>query len=182
MAAIFTLLRVTAAAAIRHWRRVALAAGLVVLIALTLHWLPARQVRLHQRHLLTAVENRDWKRVREFLASDYRDRWNPSRDALLAQLPAVFQDFLACGILTNEGIFNRDGVDLVLSVHVHVVGSGGPIAQYLIQQSDALTQPFAFTWRRRSWLPWEWELVSVDQPELELPAGVNEGASELLKR
>lgn len=162
-------LELIAAALHLHARKLLLAAAVVFLGLLILHWLPARQVRLHQRHFLTAVENRDWKRVREFLAADYRDRWNPDRSALLAQLPAAFQDFLACGIPADEGTLGRDGTALVLSTRLRVVGSGGPIAQYLMQQSETLSQPFAFTWKREGWMPWSWRLASVDQPELEAP-------------
>jgi len=33
---------------------------------------------------------------------------------------------------------------------------------------NALREPFVMEWRRRG-KPWEWELKSVTQPELELP-------------
>jgi len=31
-----------------------------------------------------------------------------------------------------------------------------------------LKEPFSFTWRQVSWKPWDWKLVRVDQPELEI--------------
>jgi hypothetical protein len=50
------------------------------------------------------------------------------------------------------------------------VGSGGPIAQFVMQESENLTAPFSFKWRKESWMPWDWALVEVTQPQADLPA------------
>ncbi|HEY8902438.1 MAG TPA: hypothetical protein VIM48_01945, partial [Chthoniobacterales bacterium] len=65
------------------------------------HWSPGRQVELHQKHLNEAVGDRNWKRVGNFLAADYRDRWGQNRTMILARLPQAFTDFLACGVLED---------------------------------------------------------------------------------
>jgi hypothetical protein len=48
-------------------------------------------------------------------------------------------------------------------------GRGGPFADMAMGRLDELKQPFSFTWRQRSWKPWDWKLVRIDQPELEVP-------------
>ena len=158
------------------WRRIV--PGLVAIAGLTavLHWSPGRQVRLHQRHFLAAVENRDWKKTGPFIASNYRDQWGQDRPLVLRRLPEIFGDFVVLGVLSeNPSVSWADGNGIVTS-HIRVVGRGGPIAQAIIARSAELTQPFAMEWRRQSWRPWDWQLVAVKQPELEPPAHFDAGA------
>lgn len=148
-------------------RRILIAAPLVLGLLLALHWRPGRQVRLHQEHFLRAVEDRNWAKVGDFVAPDYRDHWQQDRKQLLENLPPVFGDFLACGILERDVTLAwKDGAGMIAS-RLEVVGSGGPIAQAVIDRTAGLKQPFALIWRRQSWKPWTWKLVSAGQPELD---------------
>ena len=144
--------------------------ALIATHLLTLHWLPGRQVRLHQEHLLRSVEDRNWKKVNAFVSTDYRDRWGQTKQVVLTRLPQVFGNFLACGVQGTPISQTWSGGACVIQSRIHIVGSGGPIAQFVIQQSESLREPFVFKWRRQSWKPWDWALVEVDQPELEIPA------------
>lgn len=158
------------------WRlRAALIGAVLAVLLLALHWRPSRQVRLHQDHLLGAVQDRKWKSVGEFFAEDYKDRWGQTKPDALSALPQAFGDFLACGVISeNARITWQEGAPTV-HANIRIVGSGGPIAQFVMQQSRALTEPFSFRWRRGSWRPWDWKLVAVDQPQFEVPAEVNFG-------
>lgn len=150
-------------------KRLPVIAGIVAIaavVALCWHWMPARQVRLHQRDFLRAIEDRDWPRVSGFIAPDFQDAWGHNRETVMSTLPDAFRDFLACGLLAEETAIGRENRNLILFEKIRVVGSGGPIAQYMMSESERLTQPFAFSWRQASWKPWHWELVSVAQPEL----------------
>ncbi|HEY1583637.1 MAG TPA: hypothetical protein VGF73_11125 [Chthoniobacterales bacterium] len=40
----------------------------------------------------------------------------------------------------------------------------------IIEWVNSLTTPFELRWRRESWKPWDWKLVEVRNPGLELPA------------
>lgn len=159
----------------RLLRRAILGAALVAVLLAGLHWRPSRQVRLHQRDLLRAVEDRKWPTVGEFFAPDYRDRWGQTKPQILERLPQIFADFLALGVLAENETFSRQDGAPVIREHLRLVGSGGPIAQFVIQESAHLTAPFSFKWRRESWKPWDWALVEVDQPQLEAPANVDPG-------
>jgi hypothetical protein len=144
---------------------------LIAALALAFHWRPTRQVRLHQEHFLTAIEDRHWKQAAPFLSADYHDRWGQTKSVVLLRLSQVFGTFLACGLQETAVSAARanDGA-LVLTSRVRIVGSGGPIAQMVMQQSESLHAPFTFKWKHESWKPWDWALVEVDQPELEIPA------------
>jgi hypothetical protein len=146
--------------------------AVAVAAVLVWHWLPARQVQLHQRNFEAAVENRDWKRFELFLAPDYADRWGNNRTVLLARLPPAFQDFLALGIQDENATLARDGLSLVWSARPKLTGSGGPIAQAIMNHVAELHEPFSFTWKRQSWKPWDWKLVCIAQPELEFPPDI----------
>jgi hypothetical protein len=150
-------------------RRLLIAAVLLLLLWLVLLWRPSKQVRLHQKHLLEAVQERKWKTVEGLVSTDYKDRWGHTKPILMQRLPQVFGDFLACGVIAeNESISWTDGVPVITS-RIRIVGSGGPIARYAIQESTNLTQPFSFRWRHESWWPWDWKLTAVDQPEIRIP-------------
>jgi len=41
------------------------------------------------------------------------------------------------------------------------------------ERVNSLTTPFALQWRRVSGKPWDWKLVRVSNPELDIPAEFN---------
>ena len=148
-----------------------LAAGLVAVasaIFLALLWQPARQVRLHQEHLLRAVGKRNWQAVGRFIAAEYHDRWGHDKENVLAQSAQVFGQFLWCDIQTEERMLAISDGSAALSARLTLAGTGGPLAEYARQRVNVLDAPFTFQWMRRSWKPWDWVLVEVDQPQLEI--------------
>jgi len=147
-------------------RRLLIAAILLACAVLALHWRPGRQVRLHQQHLQEAVENRNWKKVAGFVAENYSDSWGQSKAIAMQRLPDAFQDFIACGVLAEGASLEWKNGACAFKARIHIVGSGGPLSQLVIQEMDNLRQPFEFQWRRQSWKPWDWALAGVSQPEI----------------
>ena len=148
-----------------------LAAGIVVVaiaIFLALLWQPARQVRLHQEHLLRAVGKRNWQAVGRFIAAEYHDRWGHDKENVIAQSAQVFGQFLWCDIQAEEPALAISDGTASLGARITLGGTGGPIGEYAKQRVNTLTEPFTFQWSRRSWKPWDWELMEVDQPQLEI--------------
>ena len=143
-------------------------AALAFAIFLALLWQPARQVRLHQRHLLKAVEKRNWTNVGKFIGAEYRDRWEHDKENVIAQSSQVFGQFLFCNIEAQEHSLALAEGAATIGVRLAITGSGGPIAEMVKQRVNALTEPFTFKWTHRSWKPWDWELLSVDQPQLDI--------------
>ena len=149
-----------------------LAAGLVVVasaIFLALLWQPARQVRLHQEHLLRAVGKRNWQAVARFIAAEYHDRWGHDKENVLAQSAQVFGQFVFCKIESEERALVLENGRAMVGAKLAISGSGSPIAGFVMERVSSLTEPFTFKWVKKSWKPWDWELTEVDQPQLEIP-------------
>lgn len=134
------------------------------------YWRPERQVRLHQQELLSAVEDRDWEDVGELMANDYSDRWRHDKEFVLREAREVFAQFLFLELTGEE-------VDLVMGegsgeikVRLKIVGQGGPVAQFVMSRVNVMRDPWVFRWVQQSAWPWDWQLVFVNQPELELQA------------
>ena len=141
-------------------------ASAIYLLAL---WQPERQVRLHQSHLIRAVEKRNWDRFASFVADDYSDLWGHDRTFVLRESREVFRQFLFLTlrqeIESAEADFGRGKV----SARLEIEGSGGPLAELAKQHVNGLRHPFTFHWQQGSWKPWDWQLTRVEQPELRLP-------------
>ena len=120
-----------------------LAAGLAAValaIFLALLWQPARQVRLHQRHLLKAVEKRNWQAVWKFIGAEYRDRWGHDKENVLSQSAQVFGQFVFCNIEAQEhSLILVDGAGTI-GVRLALGGTGGPIAEYAKQRVETARQ------------------------------------------
>lgn len=146
------------------------AAGALVAAGLYATWLwqPAQQVRLHTRHFLKAVERRNWDTVQGFVAETYSDRWGHDKAIMLADGRAVFRQFLFLTIQNEPEPASVAGTSAEIRSSVKIAGRGGPVAEYVIEKVNTLRAPFVFTWVRRSWQPWDWQLVRIEHPELEI--------------
>jgi hypothetical protein len=147
-------------------------AGLVVAVIWGIYlarlWQGQRQVELHSIHLLSAVEKHDWKAVDEFVGSDYRNQWENDRVLLLERLREVFR------ALPNARIESK-----VVSVQTGkgrgswtariTINSTGEFADYIQNRVNSLESPFEFEWQRGATWPWDWKLVAVRNPALEIP-------------
>ena len=47
-------------------------------------------------------------------------------------------------------------------------GTGVAGAEMVKESVNELSAPFVFQWKHRTWKPWDWRLVRVDNPELNL--------------
>jgi hypothetical protein len=155
-------------------RRHFLLNGAILLVALIITglwlWQPARQVRRHNENLFAAVESKDWKELSKLMAADYSDRWGHDKATIIERSRMVFAQFIAMEVKAIDPEVEEANGQGTVRARVTLSGSGGPLAELAIQKAAALKQPFVFEWRQASWKPWDWVLVRVDQPELELTA------------
>lgn len=143
-------------------------AGLILVIFLFSLWNPEKQVRRHQRQFLSALEDRDWDDINELLADTYSDRWGHDKAFVQSRASEVFRQFFVVQV-TGENQSVEMGVDTgEVKTRLQVKGKGGPLAEYAMMKANALQQPWTFRWQKQSWKPWDWVLVHVDQPELEI--------------
>ena len=131
-------------------------------------WQPERQVRLHQRNFLKAAEKRNWERLGEFVAADYSDRWGHDKEIVVQQAREALRQFLFLTLAQEERTPHVDGGTGISAGRLAVDGSGGPLAELVKQRVNSLAEPFTFHWQQQSWKPWDWQLIRVEQPELEV--------------
>jgi hypothetical protein len=158
------------------FRKYALAAaGMLVLLALWLLWLwqPERQVRLHTTHFLKKVERRNWEAAGVFMAEDYSDRWGLNKTTALQDAREVFQQFVFLTIENRTDNCEIRGNEGTAQTVVKVSGKGGPIGEAVMETVNGLRAPFVFTWRKSGQAPWKWELIHIDQSELNIDPNVS---------
>ena len=138
-------------------------------VYLTFLWQPERQVDLHQKHFLAALEGRDWNRFGGFISESYSDRWGHDKKFLLKEPREIFQQFVFLSIQQQPATIDAQGNDFRISARLLIHGTGGPLAEFAMERVNALSKPFLFHWQRQSWKPWDWALVEIEQPQLEVP-------------
>jgi hypothetical protein len=145
-------------------------AAVAALVALALYllwlWQPERQVRLHTAHFLKKVERRNWDGVSDFIAADYRDRWEHDKESAVADAREVFRQFLFVTVESRTDSCELASDSATTRTVIKISGSGGPVAQLVMERVNTLRDPFTFGWRKASWKPWDWQLTGIDHPEL----------------
>lgn len=135
-------------------------------------WQPEQQVRKHSEHLLEAIMDRDWDEFEKFIAEDYHDQWGHDRDAVLQRTRAVARyarGLQINAIAPNVRIENRAGY---WRAYISIDGDkDNEVIAMMKERVNPVKTPFELEWHRKSGKPWDWQLVSVRNSELELPAG-----------
>lgn len=152
-------------------RRVLLiAAGGLLLAALLLGipWMsPARGVERAWKNLVAAIEDNDQAELASYLGQDYKDGFGLDREGALKLAATIRGQFIVCTI-------RREQPELVMDVNkraaktlavIRLDGQGTPLATAAIQASQASQSRTEFRWRRNSWKPWDWRLVSVENAD-----------------
>ncbi len=156
----------------RNYALSAAAFGIALLIHCVALWQPARQVRLHQQHLLRSVENRDWPRFESFIDDHYSDRWGHDKSFVTKESREVFRQFIWVTVQQREDVISMTPGLGAESARLVIAGAGGPLGEAVKQRVNGLAGPCEFRWKKAGWKPWEWKLVEFDQAELEIPDGL----------
>ena len=152
-------------------------AGLIVALFLGLWlaqlWSAEKQVRLHSAHLLGQIEKRNWTAAGEFVAVDYHDEWGDDRALLLSRLRLALRFFSGLTISARAPLVQLEPPLGIWRARVELAGkdAGAEMTPEIIRRVNSLTTPFELRWRHESWKPWDWKLIEVRNPELEVPAG-----------
>ncbi|MGQ9838215.1 MAG: hypothetical protein ACUVRV_09685 [Cyanobacteriota bacterium] len=154
-----------------RWAVVAFGVGAIGVGAFWQYGQPERQVRAHTEQLLQAVEGRNWEQVELLLSEAYADDWGLDKQTALSYSQQVFGQFFRLRIQPQElqvQISQEDKGNA--TVWFVIEGSGGPLANLTRDQVNALEQPFQFYWQRPGNNPFRWELIRIENPDLEIPA------------
>jgi hypothetical protein len=130
-------------------------------------WQPERQLELHNRHLLEQIEEHDWKTVGAFIAETYQDRWGNDRKLLLERLPQVFRA-LGQTRIEASGIVIRPEEGRGFWTAKITINGTGELPDFVQSRVNSLDAPFEFEWQRGATWPWDWKLVAVRNPALEI--------------
>ena len=144
--------------------------GALALIIWLIWWTrPERQVRRAQSRLLSTLESRDYPALARLLAEDYRDAWEHDKANVLRRVPQVMDQFLMLDIEGPIQSAEPEGERWIVRQKITVAGFGGALGMMARDEVNRLREPFTMRWRNRSWKPWDWELTSIEQPELRVP-------------
>jgi hypothetical protein len=149
----------------------AVAIGLVIWVLWLLWlWQPERQVRLHTTHFLQKVQRRNWAGASAFLAEGFSDRWGHNKSTAIQDAREVFGQFIFLTLEDRTDQYERREADATTRTMVKISGQGGPVAQLVMERVNTLREPFSFTWRHIGAAPWNWQLMHIDQSELNIDA------------
>jgi hypothetical protein len=140
----------------------------IVALWLARLWQAENQVRLHNEHFLEQIAERDWSGAGDFLAADYRDDWGHNRKEVLNRLHLVLRLFSSLTIDAANPQVSVNAPAGWWSAKVRIEGRGSEFAPEIVERVNRLTEPFVLHWRRESWRPWDWKLVRVSNPALEI--------------
>jgi len=159
----------------RDWFREGFYIGLSItlLIGLFLIWLwrPERQVNRHTNNFLRKVEQRNWTGLSDFIGDDYSDQWGDDRALLLERMRAVFRYMRSVRITVVDPNVRIDERVGVWSAKLTIDGDNSEVMAVVKERVNSLPTRFELEWRRFSGKPWDWKLVGVRNPSLEIPAG-----------
>jgi len=102
------------------------------------------------------------------MADDFSDRWGHNRATALQDAREVFQQFIFVTIENRTDQCDVRGSEATTQTYLKINGQGTQIGALVMQTVNGLHAPFFFTWRKVGSAPWNWQLVHVDQSELNL--------------
>jgi hypothetical protein len=148
-------------------------AGLGFALALSVYliflWLPEHQIQRHTENLFHAIENKDWGSMAEFFGNDYRDQWGYDRASVLEHSREVFQFLRDLRINASHVVIRIEGRTAYWTGKIDLSAEEGELSGAIKERIHSLKEPFTLEWRRVSVKPWDWKLVRVGNPELEIP-------------
>ncbi len=148
-------------------------AGLAAAVAIGIYlfwlWQPERQVHLHSKHLIDAVENKDWDDLTEFVDESYQDQWGNERPLLLARLREILRYMRNLRVATLGAGAIVSGDQATWSARITIEADENELTALIKARVNELDTPFVFHWRRASGKPWDWKLTRVSNDSLELP-------------
>jgi hypothetical protein len=133
-------------------------------------WQPERQVRRHTQKLFHQVEAKNWSAVSDLIGNDYSDPWNHDRTKVIERMREVMRYLRGMRIVTEEPVIKIENRNAVWMAKIMIEGDAGEATVLVKERINSLGAPFELQWRRDSGRPWDWKLVRVSNPELQLPS------------
>ena len=154
-------------------------AGLVLTLTIGLYcvwlWQPPRQIDRHAKNLLHNIEQRNWSRVADLIGTDYADQWGNNRSLVLERMRLVlgYGDHLRLNVIDANCKIDKGGRVGLWRSRIVIEDSDPGLGAVVKERVNSLMTPFELQWRHISRKPWDWKLVGVSNPELDIPAEFN---------
>ena len=148
---------------------IGVAVSMVIVTFLIVRWQPDRQLGHRWEGFLDAFSTRRWGAVDGFLSPDYQDAWGHTRLNLKHRATYDLREFTNLEVRAESVTIVRSGKSATISAVVRITGSGGYQAERTRRAVNRVFSASQFEWKRHSWRPWDWRLVSVENPEIDLP-------------
>jgi len=147
--------------------------SLALLIGLFLIWLwqPERQVARHTDNFLHAVERKNWSHAADFIGNDYQDQWGDDRARVLERAREFFRYLRGFRVNFSTATVKVDHRRATWIAKITIEGAEGEVMAEVKERVNSLATPFELKWHRVSAKPWDWKLVRVSNPDLQIPAG-----------
>jgi hypothetical protein len=162
----------------RSWRWLVTFQAAAVVVWLLSQGLTAEsQVRHRAEAFRRALAEGRSAKAWHMVSAEYRDQWNMDRDQVGSALRDVSRQFLTLRVDWVDPRFERtaDGGVAMTTLPRLEGKSLTPVGEMMLSTARRLEQPFTFTWRKEGWWPWTWRLVSITNPDLEIPQGYSPG-------
>jgi len=126
------------------------------------------EIRLRAAHaaLLEAVRDASRSRLARHLAADYHDSWGQEKAEAIDHAVEAARQFIAMRLEVASLELDMRGRTATARLTVVLDGQGTAGAAVIRNRVARLRTPFVLTWRRESWSPWSWKLVSLAHDEL----------------
>jgi len=108
--------------------------------------------------------------VSDLIGSDYRDPLNHDRTIVIERMRDVTRYLRGMRIVTKEPVIKIDNRNAVWTAKITIEGEAGEAMALVKERINSLGAPFELQWRRISGKPWDWKLIRVSNPELQLPS------------
>ncbi|MDQ6861976.1 MAG: hypothetical protein M3032_12580 [Verrucomicrobiota bacterium] len=146
-----------------------IAAAVLLSAYLAWLWRPERQVRLHNEHLLAAVEAKNWAALGDFVDASYADQWGNDRALLLFRLKEI-RRYARNLHIERLGVGVRfDRAEAECTARISISADENGVTGLIKQRVNNLDAPFLFRWRYGSGKPWDWKLTRASNDALDLP-------------
>jgi len=94
-----------------------------------------------------------------------------NRALLLERTPEVFRYLRGIRMIPGVVIVQINGRKGTWQAKITIEGDNSEVAALVKERVNSLTTPFTLEWQRVSAKPWDWKVVKVSNPGLEIPAG-----------
>lgn len=147
--------------------------GATIMIAFYCVWLwqQERQIVRHTENLFRRIEQKNWSGFADLVAVDYADQWGNDRALLLERMRLVLGYSRQVHLHVSDSNCKIDNGVGIWRGRITIEGDDSDLVAAAKQQVNSLTAPFELRWRKVSDKPWDWKLVRVSNPDLEIPAG-----------